>query len=497
MRLLWSSLALATGLWSGTRCPFQIKLLRVVNTVTALAAAETPTNDTSPSATFAHVDNNINFTFTITANRNGDIWFSMAAPATFGWFAVGTGSRMAGSLMFVAYGNGSDTGMHQNYLSSLAILIHLPGVTLSPRLCNGHNEPTFSDAINLSMVSPPSGPANMYQDGMYFVSGACKGCTHLAPNTLDLNSTAQPFIFALGEEGRYPSTPSMDGPLRRHAYYGVFTMDMTKATDNGGDDAISLHSANANAELVGHGVVTDHDVADPGHALIMVLAWLIVFPLGVLSLRVLKNVKLHMMFQTIGLILGILGAFSGFYLTILYNRSKHFDSTHQIIGLLLVIALIGQWVGGFLHHRYYVRNQRPWMNGKPIKVHKLALGPIILAVGLVNAAIGFNFAVAHQWNYIYVPLAIVMIIATTAIILVRDIIARRLAGRKQNLVIGPPQLMPFGSQPPPTGPGNFHGRGPAPPSLAPSTRSDIALDRLPSYDPPNYSAEPVKPRDMI
>jgi hypothetical protein len=63
------------------------------------------------------VENNVNFTFTITANTNGDIWFSMAAPARFGWFAVGIGSQMAGSLMFVAYGNGSATGMHQNYLS--------------------------------------------------------------------------------------------------------------------------------------------------------------------------------------------------------------------------------------------------------------------------------------------------------------------------------------------------------------------------------------------
>lgn len=377
------------------------------------------------------------------------------------------------------------------------MLIYLLGVTLSPRLSDGHSEPTYSDTIKLSMVTPPKGPNNTYQDGMYFVSGTCKGCIHLAPNTLDLNSTAQPFIFALGEEGRYPATASLSGPLRRHAYYGYFTMDMTKATHGGGDDAISLHNVNANAALVGSGIVTDHDLADPGHAFVMVLAWLIIFPLGVLSLRVLKNVKLHMMFQTIGLILGILGAASGFYLTTLYNRSKHFNSAHQIIGLLLVIALIGQWVGGFLHHRYHVRNQGPWMNGLPIKGHKLVLGPVILLVGLVNAAVGFNFAVAHQWNYIYVPLAIVMLITATAVVLIRDIIARRLGGRKQHPIIGPPQPMPFGWQPPPAGSGDFYGRSAAPPSLAASTRSDIALDRLPSHEPPSYSAEPVKPRDMI
>ena len=85
----------------------------MVDTVIAFAVADSSTNDTSPSDTFAYADKN--FTFTITANTNGDIWFSMAAPATYGWFAVGTGSQMAGSLMFVAYGNGTASGIHQNY----------------------------------------------------------------------------------------------------------------------------------------------------------------------------------------------------------------------------------------------------------------------------------------------------------------------------------------------------------------------------------------------
>jgi hypothetical protein len=52
----------------------------------------------------------VNFTFTFTANINGDIWFSMAAPNKFSWIAVGTGEEMDGSLMFIAYGDGTPTG---------------------------------------------------------------------------------------------------------------------------------------------------------------------------------------------------------------------------------------------------------------------------------------------------------------------------------------------------------------------------------------------------
>ncbi len=66
--------------------------------------------DDSPTATFMYNKDNVNFTFTFTANMNGDFWFSMAAPSKFGWMAVGTGDRMEGSLMFVAYGDGTPTG---------------------------------------------------------------------------------------------------------------------------------------------------------------------------------------------------------------------------------------------------------------------------------------------------------------------------------------------------------------------------------------------------
>lgn len=361
-------------------------------------------------------------------------------------------------------------------------------MTLSGRFGTGHVEPTYSDTIGLSTVTPPSGPANINQDGMLFVSGTCTNCTNLAKSTIDLTNTAQPFIFALGEADKFPATTSKSGPLRRHAYYGYFTMDLTKATDSGGDDPISLHDAIENAQLTRF--VTDHDIADPVHAFIMVLAFLVIFPLGVLSLRVLKNVKLHMIFQSIGLALGIIGAASGFYLTTVYNRSKHFNSAHQIIGLLVVIALIGQWVGGFLHHRYYVKNQRPWMNGLPIKGHKMVIGPVILLMGLVDAAIGFNFAVAHQWNYVYIPLAIVMIVVVTVIILMRNFISRWMARHKQNSIVGALQpVQPFG-QGPPAGPGGIGGNygGQA---YGTRTRSDITLDRMPS------TLEPVKQRDMI
>jgi hypothetical protein len=48
-----------------------------------------------------------NFTFTLTANANGDLWFRLAGPSHWSWIAVGTGNEMTGSLMFIVYPNTS------------------------------------------------------------------------------------------------------------------------------------------------------------------------------------------------------------------------------------------------------------------------------------------------------------------------------------------------------------------------------------------------------
>jgi hypothetical protein len=325
----------------------------------------------------------------------------------------------------------------------------------------------------------PSGPANVNQNGMLYVSGTCTNCTNLAKSTIDLTNTAQPFIFALGEVDRFPATTSKSGPLRRHAYYGQFTMDLTMATDDGGDDPISLHDENENSQLMGF--MKDNDIADPLHAFVMAVAFLVVFPLGVLSIGVLKSVKVHMVFQAVGISLTIIGAASGFYLTTIYNRSKHFDSGHQIIGLLLVIALIGQWVGGFLHHRHYVKTGQSWMNGLPIKGHRVIMGPLILLIGLVNTAVGFKFAVANQWNHIYIPIAIVMAVAVAVIIFMRDFISRKMPMLKKNPILRASQPQPFG-QDSPAGPGPYGG------NYATTMRSD---------NPSSYSLDPVKPRDIV
>lgn len=44
-----------------------------------------------------------NFTFTLTSDYQGSLYFRMAGPSYWSWLAVGTGDKMDGSLMFIMY----------------------------------------------------------------------------------------------------------------------------------------------------------------------------------------------------------------------------------------------------------------------------------------------------------------------------------------------------------------------------------------------------------
>ena len=196
------------------------------------------------------------------------------------------------------------------------------GVTLSGRFSSDHVEPSYSKAINVTKISGNDAGGRMT------VAGHCLNCTALAKSVVDRTNKNQDFIWALGPPGRNPWTTALDGPLRRHAYYGYFQMDMTAAK---GDalPTLGVATVNANTTPGESDSVTDHDWADWGHAFVMVLAFLIVFPGGVIALRIRDNVKLHMWVQSAGFALALVGLFSGLYISILYNRASSRPSTAQ------------------------------------------------------------------------------------------------------------------------------------------------------------------------
>jgi Eukaryotic cytochrome b561 len=179
------------------------------------------------------------------------------------------------------------------------------------------------------------------------------------------------------------------------------------------------------------------------------------------------------------------------------KQSRKVNSGHQIIGILVFVALIAQWVLGFSHHRTMERTQQPlrWA----IAPHKFALGHIILGMGLVNISLGFRFALAGSWNRVYVPIAIVMLVFLALSVFLKRWFQTKWPGNRPQggggrgpvaVTYGEPQPGPYGAY---AGQGASAG-GPAPPYGGYEARSDIALETMDR--PPAYGAGPTKPREF-
>jgi hypothetical protein len=216
------------------------------------------------------------------------------------------------------------------------------GVTTSPRIAShGHSEPSHTDLVTVEKIfSDAYAPnSNTVGEKITISHFACRNCSHLS--TLDFTNTAQPFIWALGPPHRKMDSDSLDAPLRRHAYYGQFTMDMTVATTQldfpeGGTygRVPAPNQGNENIDDAGEGVFVtggasqvygnrkDNDFGPALHAIMMCLAFILVFPLGALLLRFLKSVLWHSLIQVLGVVFMAVGLGAAIYTSGQFNRVR-------------------------------------------------------------------------------------------------------------------------------------------------------------------------------
>ena len=205
------------------------------------------------------------------------------------------------------------------------------GVTLSPRLSDGHSEPTFSSSIDCALQKDTAFDNSIVQTGhsrYYSASVFCKNITTLGKGDgkLDFTNARQPFIYAWGPTGGPVSSSSESAGIKRHVAYGNFWMDMTKATSSGQDDVTTpsgsslLNTQNAGADEQAE---SDGDKMGPAHASITLVAFVIIFPLGAILLRFFESVKAHYIVQTVGALAVIIGIGLGIYLSTMYNHVGH------------------------------------------------------------------------------------------------------------------------------------------------------------------------------
>ncbi|KAF3047055.1 hypothetical protein E8E12_010844 [Didymella heteroderae] len=360
----------------------------------AVAAVSQATNINA--STFVYSTSHGNITYALSAMTTGDVYMHLRAPAVYQWVGVGTGSEMDGSVMFILY-EGADKN----------------SVTLSPRLSDGHSEPSFSNDIDCALqngTAYKNSIVQMSNTRYYSVGVHCKNITALGKGDgkLEFTNAKQPFLYAWGPTDESISSASKSASIKRHEAYGNFWMDMTAATSPDLEDiamptgAALLSTKNAGADGQAE---SDGDKVGPAHAAIMLAAYVIIFPLGAILLRYLESVKAHYIVQTIGLLATVIGVGVGIYLSMMYNHSKDISSGHQVFGLVLLALLFAQWAIGFYHHLRFRKYGRTTIFGK---VHLYA-GPALVVGGIINGFTGFNFS-SEPHNNVYYGAAVAVVL---------------------------------------------------------------------------------------
>ena len=166
-------------------------------------------------------------------------------------------------------------------------------LTVSPRLATSHSEPAFAPTINLDLLNG----TGIYDD-LFVLRARCSNCRVWTAGFLDASSTQHPMTFAFGPATRLQSNDKA-APLKRHARYGTFTMDMVAATGAGA--GVPLPEGQLKGVQAGR-LVKDGDAKDRAHAVVGCVALFVLWPVNVVLAGFFKNIRIH-----VGFSVGIMG----------------------------------------------------------------------------------------------------------------------------------------------------------------------------------------------
>lgn len=266
-------------------------------------------------------------------------------------------------------------------------------------------------------------------DGTLQLMAVCKNCTTWSLGSMDTTSTQQPFIFALGPTGESISSDSTSQSIDYHTLYNQFSLDMTQASFSGsGTPELNSGSGAASSNSAGGSSSSDDATSSPTsgiysrvHGIFMAIAFVILFPLGVLVLRLGHSVIGHGIVQATAYCFVIVGLGTGIYLSQLNSlvssahycyaksdknclrlltgilKQTSYNTAHQIIGLVLFALLAVQALGGLIHHLLFRRGNKTIIG----KVH-MVLGIGLLILGIVNTPLGLNLAGDSHYNKYYI-----------------------------------------------------------------------------------------------
>jgi Cytochrome domain of cellobiose dehydrogenase/Eukaryotic cytochrome b561 len=326
----------------------------------------------------------VNVPASTAAGTSQQIFFQITAPSGTRWAAFGQGSGMSGANMFVIYASSDNN------------------VTVSPRLGAGHAMPQFNPDAQISVLEG-TGVAG---DGSLVANIRCDTCLSWGGGeTMDPTDSSSSWIFAY-QSGDAMSSDDTSAAISLHDSNSGFNLDLTQGTGGASENplipaqstgtgaapsatsgvSVPVASSGSDSSSASSEVSDNTGMVRKSHAVIMSLIFLIFFPLGALMLYLPYSHKVrfvHAPLQLISLVLLIVGLATG---VVLGNRVGELDAYHQIIGYLIVAALVlfQPALGIYQHLRYCKTGGR-----SPMSIVHRWLGRCIIILGIINGGLGF------------------------------------------------------------------------------------------------------------
>lgn len=406
-----------------------------------ILGASTTTTETSPATT----DNKVQYcqiglasgaadfclslaSYQNTTTSSHDIYFHLAVTRwnANGWTAIGTGQTMAGALMFVVYGdpvNGTEKepvvsirtveGHRQPQLIQDFDTVTGKGFDVQVLASSWKEAGTVPASAKLKRhddhdehpIIPAAGTKTYIADVLL----ACYSCSQWSSGSgswrtsISAESTSQSFLWAWNDRQDFGGNFTGDAHLKMHRHrgsetggYGFFWADMTRSsTDSSAkpstDDLLKTLSIVTSTTMLG---TSEEPMSASGwldkltsnplpktHAFFMTVAFLILFPLGVMLIRSGGNAfQKHWLVQALASVFTLAGAGVGLYMT-----GRRIPSTfHQWLGLAITLLLVVQVFLGWRHHMDFLRiRRRTW-----ISYGHIWLGRWAVVAGWVNVILG-------------------------------------------------------------------------------------------------------------
>ncbi|KAI1819583.1 iron reductase domain protein [Xylaria intraflava] len=331
------------------------------------------------------------------SSGSGNIYLQLRAPTSYSWVSFGTGQQMSGSNIFVLYTDGAGN------------------VTVSARKGTGHTEPKHQTDTQLTLLAG----SGVTDNGQTMLANVrCANCESWDGGSLSLTSTSSPFIAAW-KAGSPLNSKSADASISRHDSHDQFAFDLTRATitddqnpfissnsgsnnggsnsgNNGGNNGGSTTPSNSGTGNSGSSSVTvpswirEIPTLASAHGILMSIVMVALYPLGSVLMPLFGNWALHAVWQSISFV----AMWAGFAIGVVLAQRTGYDFTekHAKLGTV-VVALLGiQPIGGYIHHRHYLKYQKRGL----VSYGHIWYGRILIAIGIINGGLGLQLASASS-----------------------------------------------------------------------------------------------------